>query len=350
MALVELNGADAVRTALTQNACVLLTFSAHWCGPCRASKPALQQLAERYSNPPSLSFGIVYEDTLREDIHMYRIRAFPTYVFFRNGTELERVEGANLPAVETMVQKNRPTTIQQMTGGETLGGGGSEVLSPEAARAARIARLAASTTIAGEDTTPATATKENEQAKKDGDDDVEMKDAQNPPSSSEAAEIVHNESSAEATVDPTENLDPQALKTLIEDMGFTELRAQKGLLYGTGGTLEGAVEWLMQHQDDTDIDEPITATTTAENAQSYKCNECGKVLSNMANLELHANKTGHSDFEESTETVKPLTDEEKAAKIAEIKVRRKTEMIYLFSGWVRPHDYKPSSSFFLKNK
>jgi hypothetical protein len=39
----------------------------------------------------------------------------------------------------------------------------------------------------------------------------------------------------------------------------------------------------------------------------------------MANLELHANKTGHSDFEESTESIKPLTAEEKAAKIAEIK-------------------------------
>lgn len=48
-------------------------------------------------------------------------------------------------------------------------------------------------------------------------------------------------------------------------------------------------------------------------------NECGKILSNMANLELHANKTGHSDFEESTEFKKPLTEEEKQAKILEIK-------------------------------
>jgi hypothetical protein len=39
----------------------------------------------------------------------------------------------------------------------------------------------------------------------------------------------------------------------------------------------------------------------------------------MANLELHANKTGHSDFEESTEIKKPLTEEEKKAKVAEIK-------------------------------
>lgn len=76
----------------------------------------------------------------------------------------------------------------------------------------------------------------------------------------------------------------------------------------------------MVHQDDADIDEAIPeGTGSVATARSYKCNECGKILSNMANLELHANKTGHSDFEESTCIVKPLTPEEKAAKILEIK-------------------------------
>ena len=39
----------------------------------------------------------------------------------------------------------------------------------------------------------------------------------------------------------------------------------------------------------------------------------------MANLEMHANRTGHSDFEESTQAVTPLTEEEKKAKVEEIK-------------------------------
>jgi hypothetical protein len=134
-----------------------------------------------------------------------------------------------------------------------------------------------------------------------------------------------DDTAADTDVDPVAHLNAEALETLTTAMGFSLLRAQKGLLYGNGGTVEGAVEWLMNHQDDDDIDEPITSTSKqaqsggAPKAQSYKCNECGKVLSNMANLELHANKTGHSDFEESTEHVVPLTAEEKAAKIAEIK-------------------------------
>ena len=54
-------------------------------------------------------------------------------------------------------------------------------------------------------------------------------------------------------------------------------------------------------------------------AKSFKCNQCNKVISSVANLELHANRTGHSDFEESTFEVKPLTESEKQVKILEIK-------------------------------
>ena len=79
----------------------------------------------------------------------------------------------------------------------------------------------------------------------------------------------------------------------------------------------------MTHQKDANIDDPIEKVPKGGGAgllaQSYKCNECGKILSNMANLELHANKTGHSDFEESTELEKPLTAEEKQVKILKIK-------------------------------
>jgi hypothetical protein len=86
----------------------------------------------------------------------------------------------------------------------------------------------------------------------------------------------------------TASLNQEALKELTENMGFALVRAQKGLLHGNN-TVEGAVEWIMQHQDDMDIDEPLSAAAAAAQevkAQSYKCNECGKILSNMANLEL----------------------------------------------------------------
>jgi len=93
--------------------------------------------------------------------------------------------------------------------------------------------------------------------------------------------------STEIADDLTANLDEEALKNLTETMGFSLLRAQKGLLFGTGGTVEGAIEWLVEHQDDDDIDDPI-----AESTHKVK---------------------------------KPMTAEEKAAKILEIKALLKTK-------------------------
>jgi hypothetical protein len=130
--------------------------------------------------------------------------------------------------------------------------------------------------------------------------------------------------------DPSEALK----KSLVEEMGFDEHTAAAGVMNG-GGTLEGAIDWITRQQDAEgegegegsgamEMDADGNATITGDSggggvAQSYRCNDCGKIMSNMANLELHANKTGHSDFSESTEAIKPLTAEEKAAKVLEIK-------------------------------
>eukprot|EP00977_Amphora_coffeiformis_P028748 scaffold36847_cov176-Amphora_coffeaeformis.AAC.1 len=182
--------------------------------------------------------------------------------------------------------------------GETLGGG-AVAMTPAQARAARLAKLggAPEPMDTSEDTSKPAA-----DAKKEDDPIEEDKPADAAPAAKE---------------DPTDKLDPELLKQLTESMGFPLVRAQKGLLYGPG-TVEGAVDWLMEHQDDEDIDHPVPMGPL-QKMQSYKCNDCGKILSNMANLELHANKTGHADFEESTQAIVPLTEEEKKAKIAEIK-------------------------------
>lgn len=175
-----------------------------------------------------------------------------------------------------------------------------------------------------------TSTDKNIETNNNEDGDKEMTDAGIEPTEQDV-ELVE--------VDPTENLSKEDIATLTESMGFTLIRAQKGLLHSTSG-LEGAIEWIMNHQDDANIDDPIPKASSSSSsspgskcvpvpanassgtpaiATSYRCNECGKILSNMANLELHANKTGHSDFEESTEQVKPLTEEQKAQKIQAIK-------------------------------
>lgn len=55
-----------------------------------------------------------------------------------------------------------------------------------------------------------------------------------------------------------------------------------------------------------------TATTSAEEltANSLKCDDCGVLLKDEDFATLHAHKTGHTNFSQSTEAIKPKTKEE----------------------------------------
>lgn len=324
MTLHELESADAVNSLKSTNANTLICFSATWCGPCKASKPAYQDLAQTYLSDPSIDVkcGIAYEHNLAESIHEFQIKAFPTYVLYvNNGKEHGRIEGVNFEGIKEMIQQAGCKVVHGE--GNTLGGApGATAVNPEEARRQRLAMFEKKTNAAVP--APVSAPKGDDVAMEMDDvdkgqaaetKDMEMEDTDKGTPTASESEMV----------DPAEKLSKEDLATLTDSMGFTLIRAQKGLLSSNSG-VEGAVEWLMAHQDDADIDDAIEKVPKAGAvAQSYKCNECSKILSNMANLELHANKTGHSDFEESTQAVKLLTEEEKAQKIAEIKTLLKTK-------------------------
>uniref|UniRef100_A0A7S4EJW9 C2H2-type domain-containing protein n=1 Tax=Pseudo-nitzschia australis TaxID=44445 RepID=A0A7S4EJW9_9STRA len=344
MTLIELGTADELKSFVENNAVGVVTFSAHWCGPCKASKPQLEQLAKECGGKVPVS--IVHESDIGDYLHTFNVRAFPTYVLFFKGTEARRVEGVNLQGVKSMIEayadKAGVSVSMPEVGGNTLGGSHTAA----EARALRLAKLGGgggSATTATATATDLVAPMETEDSKPaaaaaadaaistdDGKDDVKDEDDAMTDATTDAVGKIATDKK-----NPVDDLDPEAIKSLTEEMGFSIIRAQKGLLYSSGKTLECAIEWLMEHQDDDDIDDPIpeiatggaataTATGTAK-ATSYKCNECGKILVSMADLELHANKTGHSDFEESTQVVTPLTAEEKAAKLLHIKALLKAK-------------------------
>ncbi|KAI0766164.1 ubiquitin-related domain-containing protein [Trametes elegans] len=54
-------------------------------------------------------------------------------------------------------------------------------------------------------------------------------------------------------------------------------------------------------------------------AKSIKCSLCGKTFKNVDLANFHAEKSGHDQFEESTDEIKPLTEEEKKQKLAELR-------------------------------
>jgi len=54
-------------------------------------------------------------------------------------------------------------------------------------------------------------------------------------------------------------------------------------------------------------------------AKSLKCEECNKLFRSSEEVEFHAAKTGHSNFSESTEEKKPLTEEEKKEQLKKVE-------------------------------
>lgn len=79
-------------------------------------------------------------------------------------------------------------------------------------------------------------------------------------------------------------------------MGITDVRARKGLVHG--GNVEGAVVWISEHQDDPDIDQPYMVK---------KSDTIPKVPSPVESSVL------------TSPQQTPLTEEEKAAKLAAYK-------------------------------
>ncbi|KAL8720351.1 MAG: hypothetical protein Q9225_002779 [Loekoesia sp. 1 TL-2023] len=125
---------------------------------------------------------------------------------------------------------------------------------------------------------------------------------------------------------------PSDLDALLE-MGFDKEKAE--LAVKRSGGLQGALEWLEANQDKsyeeiiTTLESPANAEDDAsaepdplqpgEQARSLVCNECRKKFRSQAQAEFHASKTQHVDFAESQEEIAPLTEEEKKARLQELR-------------------------------
>lgn len=150
---------------------------------------------------------------------------------------------------------------------------------------------------------------------------------------------------------------------ILQEMGFPENRAAKALAKTNYRGAQVAMDWLLEHQDDPDIDDPFEApqghklgSATSEEkdassmetdeankppageggqaleeggqaseeggqAKSLKCEDCGKLLKSELDVQAHASRTGHANFAESTEEIKPLTEEEKKKQLEMLQQR-----------------------------
>ncbi|KAJ2998430.1 hypothetical protein HDV02_004545 [Globomyces sp. JEL0801] len=115
-------------------------------------------------------------------------------------------------------------------------------------------------------------------------------------------------------------------KSTLISMGFPEKKVLKALKVTKNAGLQPAMDWLIANSDkpdndDEDEEDQGEITPDQVTAQSLKCDDCDRLLRDATAAEMHAIKTGHQNFSESTSIIKPLTAEEKAKKLEELKKR-----------------------------
>ncbi|GLJ36853.1 hypothetical protein SUGI_0744200 [Cryptomeria japonica] len=93
--------------ATTNGKIVVVDFTAAWCGPCKMIAPFYTELSERYAQ---LLFLKVDVDEMADLTATWEVRAMPTFIFIKDGKQIDKLVGANRPELEKKVI-NYATTV-----------------------------------------------------------------------------------------------------------------------------------------------------------------------------------------------------------------------------------------------
>lgn len=69
----------------------ILDFYADWCGPCQMMKPLFAELEKEYEG--RVKFTIINVDENQQKSAEFSVLSIPTYVFMKDGKEIDRIIG-----------------------------------------------------------------------------------------------------------------------------------------------------------------------------------------------------------------------------------------------------------------
>ncbi len=230
-----------------------------WCGPCRAIAPLFERLAGQYMG--RARFLKVDVDSARDISQQCGISAMPTFQFYRRGSRVAELQGADPGGLQSTIERHAPSSseVAFAGAGQTLGGAGAassgppkvDWNSPGAQDEVKKRREAAAAAAAQRYTAP---------PKREEEEPKTSQPAASSAASSSAAgsssSAPPSDTAATKTNDPRLKVDQTLLQKMLE-MGFPQVRAEKALILTGNKSLEPAMEWCFEHMDDADIDEPL---------------------------------------------------------------------------------------------
>jgi uncharacterized C2H2 Zn-finger protein len=110
-------------------------------------------------------------------------------------------------------------------------------------------------------------------------------------------------------------------KDQLMAMGFTEKQVNRALRKTKNSGLQPALDFIVEHGEEPESDQEVEEEVLDVAVSSLRCDVCQKLFRNSGQAEMHAVKTQHMEFSETTEKIKPLTEEEKKEKLAALQQR-----------------------------
>ncbi|KAG7134964.1 Thioredoxin-like protein 1 like [Verticillium longisporum] len=101
---------------------VVVDFYADWCGPCKQIAPLFQQLSETAAEIESVKFLKVDTEANSDVAAAHQVTALPTFMVFKNGKVLEKIQGADPRKLQSVVQR---LAAEVLAGGGASGGASS---------------------------------------------------------------------------------------------------------------------------------------------------------------------------------------------------------------------------------
>lgn len=82
---------------------VVVDFTATWCGPCKRIAPFFDELSTKYEKAVFLKVDV---DQCQETAAANGVSAMPTFIFFRNKTKIDKIQGADNKALEEKIKQH----------------------------------------------------------------------------------------------------------------------------------------------------------------------------------------------------------------------------------------------------